>query len=258
MANVTLLGVVLPPVAKFNNTEPTPFDATLDLTGFGLAVVDVKMSVKFTDGSVAANCEINPFSREILREVFKVAIEIIRAPIVLHGFKEGRAYDLHLHTILLPDGNEFELDYRDHRLSALATNLGSDADFFEVLTLLAENRSLAWALHDLTRTLMEPDLDIQNVARVFDAIRKMMFPRTKNAITAWKKMQEALNLGPDYMSPIGKLATEPRHGNRELTHPDKITRHAVERGWKVMNRFIELKRRQLSRLPRAEFPLLVE
>lgn len=68
-------------------------------------------------------------------------------------------------------------------------------------------------------------------------------------------MRECLNLSVDYLKLITDVSTAPRHGDsRHISGTTTV--EITSRTWTVMNRLLEYKKRDVQRLPVAEFPHL--
>jgi hypothetical protein len=111
-------------------------------------------------------------------------------------------------------------------------------------------------MHELIEAITLPGLVAINCGRALDGLRNIILPNDTDRRSGWIKLQDELNLGKGFREFVMKISIPPRHGDR-TDIPASVSQDILERSWKIMNRFIEYRRRGNQPLPISEFPPLL-
>ena len=116
------------------------------------------------------------------------------------------------------------------------------------------DRNLYRAFNDLIDTQIMPHISLVNCARVIDSIRRMIAPGVRDR-HGWAAMHEALNIAEPYLKWITTQSKGPRHADSSQVSAGAQT-EATERAWKIMNRYLEYRKRGSQPLKAPDFPEL--
>ncbi len=253
MPTVTFKGRVFPELLKLTLSQPISLGWKNEQTGFN-GIVEVTI----TDGVLTAKCELSKFdSNEHLALLYKEAFELSGILVNLSSFALGTGTTIVFETMTVPDGTTTEIRSADPTLAQHCTAFTlSGQSILDILDLAVKEPLIHYALRDLNDCFV-PNRTTINCARVVETIRTMILPTAASAsrAPAWEKMRVALNLSAGYIKFISDQSISHRHGvfdpvdtktNAELSH----------RTWKIMNRFLEYRKRNNKPLTDPEFPLL--
>jgi len=127
-------------------------------------------------------------------------------------------------------------------------------DFDKVLNTVLTEPSVFMALNDLITAISLPHHSSVTCARAIERLRHLVAPGTPRK-DSWESLRQNLNIDRKYLEFVTVHSTGPRHGDPEHI-PGTITTEVTQRAWKIMNRFLEFRKRGNVPLQLSEFPLL--
>jgi hypothetical protein len=218
-----------------------------------------EIEVTVTNGVLTAICELSLFDEEQhMALLYKEAFEIAGVMMTMLSFATGWGTTLVFETITLPNGVTTEIRPGNETLGKECTAYSAAGpDMLTLLPLIMAEPQIHYCLRDLNELLSVPNRVNINCGRVIDAIRNMILPTPPEGDrrASWAKMQSVLNLDPKCVRYIGDSSVPHRHGDF-VPFDGKTTSDLSERTWKIMNRFLEYRKRQNQPLTAPEFPLL--
>lgn len=224
-------------------------------------VYQVEMGAEIRDGEVDVKCEVSDLTPIIARHLRSRALDYCNLAVDLFTFATGLSFTVILDSCVLPDGTENSIHLTADDVGKLVSAIQRDAEgrlhgHADAFRRLFEQPQAVFALHDLTQCLSHPDLTAINVGRMLDGLRKLIIGSSVADDQAWAKFRDTLRVDRAYISLITEQSKEPRHGYRlDLAEPERAV--LLNRGWTLMNRFIEYRKRgSSSPLPISEFPIL--
>jgi hypothetical protein len=177
----------------------------------------------------------------------------------LLSFASGVGFSFVLETVLDENGMPNVFVPHDSSLGPLCTVYAlapNDSNLAIIQDIVMKDSALRTAINDLIECIRAPDVAFVNCGRVVDSIRRMITPsETTSLKMAWKAMQHALNISQGYQEFISKNSTSPRHGG-QISVPVEVQREVAQRAWRIMNRFLEFRKRGNIPLIAPEFPML--
>jgi hypothetical protein len=197
---------------------------------------------------------VEQFSQEMLGEMLRRAIRVVKASIDLVSFSTGKGLILVLDKATLPNGKTGPIVFDAPGTAALCTAYTLDG-LPAIMQIVLADADLWMALSDLVETITQPDRTQINCGRVVETIRTMV-DANPNRKSAWKTLNERINLSDTYLRLITDQSTSHRHGDYVELGND-IGNAIRDRTWTAMNRFLEYRKRGNQPLPLSEFPLLV-
>jgi len=213
----------------------------------------ITLNMKNSDIDIRFDTE--TFKEEDYAHYLVRATDLARDAVDLVAFAGGLAATSVLETFVWPNGKTEQLTPHDDRLRAVCTSFNLTDNYPAVLNLVSQDFELAMALRDLIDALSISHLAPINCGRVLDGIKRMISPNTKNPKAAWRAMQAALNISPEYQRWITDISANPRHADRSYISAP-ATNELLKRTWTIMNRFIEYRKRANAPLTAPEFPIL--
>ena len=185
------------------------------------------------------------------------AWDLARAAVDLYSFKVGWGLSVVIDTLVKPDGSTSTIMPKMETLAPYSTAMADDpkVNNFDICyrTLLTEP-ALFMALNNLIVSITLPHHAAVNCARMIEGLRELIAPGVERS-KAWPIMRTNLNIDQAYLTYVTDLSAAPRHGDRAHIPGPTVT-EATTRAWKIMNRFLEFRKRKNQPLPVAEFPLL--
>ena len=215
------------------------------------------ITIKIEKNVVTIECDVNRYSASELIITYMRAFDQVRSAINLAAFATGIGFSVVIDTLIDQNGRQTAFALKDDGIAALCTmiDLNASSSYSEVFNIVATEPALFQALDDLIVSISLPHHSVVNCARAIEGIRHMIAPGKKEKV-AWIEMRRILNISEPYLRMLTDHSPPPRHGDR--THiPGAITMEIVKRSWRVMNRFLEYRKRGNKPLPEAEFPTLV-
>lgn len=179
----------------------------------------------------------------------------------LHCFATGAPLSVILDTAIDPHGQAFTLRVIHPKLAKLCTVTVSNPGFPGALALgdvqdiVIREPRLFLALRDLISALTYTDVAVVDCARAIEGLRNIMVP-DEDREKAWPIFQENLNFDRAYREYVTKRAIAPRHGDRSQWISGEEIDEVLQRSWKIMNRFMEFRRRGNQPLRPPDFDLL--
>ena len=203
-------------------------------------------------------CYIERYGPEHFSDILDGAYEYARTLTNLVGFATGIGISLVFEYAILPDGELAPITPSTPALASLCTAYGLEPerreDLMSVVQMVITDRNLYRLFNDLTDTQIVMHISLINCARVIDGIRRLIAPGADGPL-AWAAMREALNIAEPYLRWISDQSAGPRHGD-----PSQISStaqlDATERAWKIMNRYLEYRKRGSQPLKTPDFPEL--
>jgi hypothetical protein len=238
---------VKPPIRLIYNTRE---EITADFT------------IRTVNSELEVECIVDKFDAEKHFEGLVIhAYNLSRAVVDSWCFFTGVGLTVYLGKTVRPDGIERTLSPQKTSLAGLCTAFninasykGSD-NYWAMLQLIIAEPRILLALNDLVASISHFHLAALNSARALEAIRTAMTPQGIDRDQGWKILQQNLNVTKGYLSLITSESRGPRHGDK-IVLGGKGQGEVVARAWKIMNRFLEFRKRGNSPLPESEFPLL--
>jgi hypothetical protein len=219
------------------------------------AIIHISIQNSFVD----VVCDIDNYSHATdFGELYNRVMDGVRCGVDLVAFKAGYGLTVLLEN-LIEDGAHSKLLCEDKSLPELCTAYGIgamdiDGSFVSVLKRTMEEPPLFMALNDLILAITWPHHSTVNCARAIDGIRNMIAPGVDRS-AGWRITRENLRIEESYLKLITKTSEPHRHGDR--TYVDgSVTSEIGRRSWKIMNRFLEFRKRGNLPLPITEFPEL--
>ncbi len=227
--------------------------------------LELEFSYSIKDSLVTIECELAHWKPEYLSEIHKRGCDIVHAAINLITFSTGTVLQLHLNRLVRPDGQESLLVIENPHLVGLCTTFSmsqtienKNCSFDKALSEILVEPGLFLALNDLCLAISHHSHTTVGCARALDGIRTMIWGKPierKDGDNSWKKLRNALQFTADYLKLITESSKGSRHGSRDFI-PGTTTTEVTKRSWIVMNRYMELRARNIAQLPVSEFPLL--
>lgn len=213
-----------------------------------------KFTLAILDGTVSVECEVDSFSPDDVSHLANQAGDLARAAVDLLSFIHGWGLSVHLDTIIEPDDSEHTSMNKIEKFNGLCTAY-SHEDIGDMYQMLFMEPAVARCLNDLIIAVSVPHAAPINCARVIDGIRELISPGKRKGPAGWLALQEALNCEEAYLQFISKTSTGPRHASPAWIN-SQTQEELIARSWTIMNRFLELKKRKLTKLPMSELALL--
>jgi hypothetical protein len=208
-----------------------------------------------TEGTMmTVTCELSKSSDEDLTSIMQRARIFGQTVLNVISFSTTTVYRFIIEEGQLPGQPWHRITQGCQAAKGICTVCELGTPSISAVFALANDINVLFALDDLIRGVEDVFLTRINCGRVVDALKKVLAPRAGSK-QQWQISRHSLNLDLSYVSFIMKASIEGRHGNRvasELGIEDELLR----RTWMIMNRFLELKKRGLQKLPDDEFPCI--
>jgi hypothetical protein len=250
---VHVIGRIFPSTIRLSIRSPE-LPLTSATTG-----LQIRFKVSVQDWIVNVECHLEKYGPEHFNDISNGALDYAKTLINLIGFATGIGISVVFEYAILPDGEIAPIMTSTPGLDSLCTAYGlgperSD-DLRSVIQMVIADRNLYKSFNDLIDTQITPHISLINGARVIESIRWMIAPNIKRDGPAWVAMRKALNVSEAYLRWITKQSKGPRHGD-----PSQVSAsaqlEATERAWKIMNRYLEYRKRGSQPLAEPEFPEL--
>jgi len=224
--------------------------------------LDITFTTTIQNNAVTVDCDVGRFDATLITALYMRAFDLARATVDLAAFNSGFGFVVVFETFTSPAGEVTPVGAYDASLAALCTayEMGvtpataEENDFHKVLVAVSTDWRMFRALRHLIEAITLPHESPTHCARAIEALRHIIVPNEPPK-RAWPKFRETLNVSEDFLKLITDISTGPRHG--DPTHVSgATTREITQRAWKIMNRFLEYKKRNTGPLPPTEFPLL--
>jgi len=218
--------------------------------------VTATFNVEIDNSAITINFESNRSDPEHIQEATLIAIDMSQVAVSLVAVREAEGIYAVLDNVHYEDGSTKQLVASDARLKGLLTAVDTNEDTATVLELLMTEPVLMLAIRDLADSIRTVHSGAINCGRVIDAICTYFIPVGRNNRAAgWGPMRSALNIKESCLKEISEISKGPRHGNRKIEATADLGRVGANT-WKIMNRFLEYRKRNNQPLPSAEFPEL--
>lgn len=266
MPQVRFTGWVLPKALRVSVVP-------LDRFSWDAAELDLEASFSTTirNAFVEIVCDLNRYEPGLVSELHKRALDLSRAAVDLVSFATGYGLVVVLDGFAGPDGRRTPLAVHNPELAPLCTafrlKTTVDAGFAEMCRLVMSDPGLFMALNDLIAAITYPHQAAVNCARAVESIRNHITPpadpppakpreQREERDKAWERMRQALRVDETYLRDVTNTSLGPRHGNRKAIPGTQITA-VVEKSWRIMDRFLEYRKRGNKDLPATDdFPTL--
>jgi hypothetical protein len=181
----------------------------------------VKFSIQIADCSIVIDCELSRYEEDDLGYLHVRALDLTRACVDLAAFGSGQGMTVILDAFTKPNGKTVRLAFTQRELATECTAITvtptptqEDREKFrKLMNAVTTDPALFLALHDLTQTIAGPHQVPTNCGRVWDGLRKIVAADV-DAKKGWVKMQQILNVSPEYMKWVSDQSAKPRHGDR--------------------------------------------
>jgi hypothetical protein len=252
------------PVVRFSGHIDSPLvqlttTAAIGCTwGWNERTLTIRIGI--TGGYVSVEVESDTFDVTTdFAEFHKRASDMARALVHLAAYEQGLGVSVALNTAIFPDGRILKILPQDLRLKDICTAFSSEDpsrvdELRQMIKLVMQEPALFRAMDDLVQSISVYHVSLVNCARVVDAIRRMITDERSGA-TAWRAMHVALNVSRDYQEWISDQSAGPRHGDTTAI-PGSVTNEVIHRTWRLMNRYLEYRKRGSAPLTAPEFPCL--
>lgn len=228
----------------------TNFTRVDALTGYTF-----KTDLFVSSGLITAIVE--PLSIGVLEPFrFKTIVEdSIRSIIDIHGYYQGKAYDVEIKTCIEPDGK-----VREYGIGV--TELEGDISSrpvppAEIIRAFGQSDSLPIALGDLRESVKSGHTALF-CYRALESMRQHFYKIEdgNDRCPSWERMRNNLNLTKDWINRrIGKYAVPQRHGsNQPMSNAEIIL--AIQSAWQVMDRFCYFLTHNGKPLDQKQWPAL--
>jgi hypothetical protein len=252
MPTVHFLGKVFPEALQMS-VDHTPIikweEAEIGLT--------MEFSCHIVKSRIDVECKLNRFTVEDFVPIYMRALDLCRASVDVVAFAKGWGLTVYLDTFVDPNGMESVIVFKDDRLPPLCTALTLTEGFDKIHNLVLGEPALFMALNDLIVAITLPHVAPVNCARAMERLRHLIASPGSSDKNAWQQMRAALQIDERYLRFITKHSADARHG-RPVRIPGAVTNEVIRRGWIIMNRYFEYRKREQSSLPENDFPLLVD
>ena len=251
MDTVRLLGKILPAEPKITVQNLPGMNWVWQERGFSF---DFKISI--IDSSVVVDCTLPEYKAEFLVEIMRRAFDLARAAVNLSAFRHGYGLTVRLDELIDPAGNRSTLLPEDKRLPPLTTALDGNNTFDQVFRIVAQEPNLIQLLGELIHAITVPHETCQSCALAVDGLKNVIAGQSATDKEAWQKMRDVLRLNEAYLKYITDSSKDARHG-KDVRIEGGVTGEVAQRTWKVMNRFLEYRKRGNQPLQEVEFPVLM-
>ena len=218
---------------------------------------DLKITTRINESIIDIEFDVEKFDVKDTSSLLMRAWDLARAAVDLYSFKVGWGLSVVIDTLVQPDGSTNTIMPKMETLATYSTAIADDPtvnNFDICYRLLLAEPALFMALNDLIVSITLPHHASVNCARVIEGLRKLIAPGVERS-KAWPILRTNLNIEQAYLTYVTDVSTAPRHGDRAHI-PGPTVIDATTRTWKVMNRFLEFRKRGNQPLPIAEFPVL--
>jgi len=204
---------------------------------------------RITKAEVSITCDVENVDEFIINYLHLVVYFYISSVINCLAFAAAQGFILILESFTIPGEEAAPLQSHSPTLKALCTFTSQ-----EILNTAMKDRRILLPLGDLTDTLRDPMGSYITVQRAIEGLCRIISDE-EDRPKRWEALRNNLNIGRPYLQFITDLSTQPRHG---ATQPIEmaIVAQVQMRGWTVMNRFLEFRKRGDITLPLSEFHLL--
>ena len=230
MPQIEFAGYVEPTFLKINaqSIKPIPWKDT-NLPPF-------VFMYRIKEAEVSIICEIETVDEFAVNYTHLVVYSFVASVINCLGFAKAEGFRLILNSCTIPGKEPASL----HSGNPILTSICSFTSQ-EILDMMMADRRIARPLGDLAETRNNPMDSYINVQRAIDGIGLLLSDEEEPS-KRWKAIRESLNLSRPYLQFISDLSRGPRHGS---TAPVSMVNVAEvqARGWIVMNRFLEFRKR---------------
>jgi hypothetical protein len=246
--------------------KDTPLTFTTDFradaiyeAGTPLDGLEAQFEFSIINSLVEIRCHVNRISDTDYEALLLSAFELTRSSVDLMAFSTGHGMTLILDKAFYPDGRELDIYHDDPSLPPLCTAYRineSNGNINDVLLIVTLDRQVMLALNDLTSTMEVPMRIPANCFRAIEAI-KQAISRAGRPPKRYSLLRDALNVDDTYINPVEEESKGPRHGDYHRPPVVPLSDAEIrQRAWRVMNRFLEFRKRGNLPLTSPEFDLL--
>jgi len=228
--------------------------------GTPLDGLEARFEFSIDNSIVEVTCQVNRLLDTDYPALLLSAFELARSSVDLMAFSTGHGMTLILNKVLYPDGRELDIYHDDPNLpplcTAYRTNQSDDQNLGDILTIVTQDRQVMMALNDLTSTMEVPMRIPANCFRAIEAI-KQAITRVGRPPKRYGLLRDSLNVDDVYINPVEQESKGPRHGDYHRPPIVPLSEAEIrQRAWRVMNRFLEFRKRGNVPLTSPEFDLL--
>jgi hypothetical protein len=252
MDTLKFFGSILPTVHNVSTIVPTR------------AFTDTGLVIKTMIGNSAIfiDCEMPEYKEEYFPNLYVLALDMARTAANITCFATGWGLTAILTSTEKPNGETLKLVTQDLSLAELCTAYKSVPktppeinNLIRVMYIVHDTPMLSLAMDDLMVAISSPHHTAINCGRAIDGIRRLITPNPGDD-RGWPAMRAALNVDRPFLSYVMDLSKDQRHGHRPDL-PNDQSRELIRRAWQVVNRYIELRKRDNHPLSAPDFPLLI-
>jgi len=183
-------------------------------------------------------CILSHWKVEHFPDLYRRALDIVRAKIDVVGFKMACGLTVLLDTFEAPDGSVTPIALNAPYLEGICTAFSLDKGFDEVCMQVLQRPLLFMAIRELMTAISLPHVSLVECARAMDRIKNTLAPPGSKDKAAWNRMRETLRIDEAYLKYITDASADPRHGQPGHT-PGSVTTEVTRRAWIIMNRYLE-------------------
>jgi hypothetical protein len=214
-----------------------------------------QFQILINDSRIEVICEASHLDNEYNENyVYWRAQSSAQTVVDLMMFLSGLPLHARLDTYINENGESLIVTYPPH-IAASSCQSFSWQSLGQIWPVISSDMHLFMALNDLNHAISYPGLIGVNCGRIVEAIRKSNSSDSIDTSEQWAMLRSSLNLSRDYLQFIMDNSLEPRHGTR-FGLDGRTLDELLQRTWKIIDRYIELKKRGTKSLPLGEFPIL--
>lgn len=215
---------------------------------------NISMIISINKSNIVVNCTMDSFDINNIDYYYIRVMDFTRATVDAFSFSSGIPFTVVIERYAVEGEDVKTLSPQDPSLSSVVKSFRA-VDMGEMVSIILSDPAIFMALNDLIVSITLPHHAAINCARAIEGIRHLIAGVGMEPKKAWPMMREALNVDAAFLSLITKTSKDPRHGNRSHISGDVIG-EVLMRSWKIMDRFLEYRKRGKRRLPLDEYPLL--
>ncbi len=239
MPQIEFIGYVEPRFLKINGHGENIPQSDANLPSF-------VFSYRIEKAEVRIICEISAIDELAVNYTHLVVYSYVASVINCLGFAAAEGFRLILESCILPGKDAAPLQSGSPTLKALCSFTSQ-----EILDMMTADRRIAKSLSDLTETRNNPMDSYVNIQRAIEGICRLISDDDDRS-KRWEALRENLNISRPYLQFVSKLSTEWRHGGTAPISMFDVA-EVQARGWTVMNRFLEFRKRGNVKLEEPEF-----
>jgi hypothetical protein len=218
----------------------------------------LKFRTSINNNIVNVECDIDGYRNEYFGELHERSFDIAKTLVNMISFATGESYILAFEFIIFPGGKLSSLRYEHQALAKQVRSFGLGNNAAEMSTIgdiIISDIPLMLTLNDLVECTRPTHESATICARVIESLRRQISSNADRAV-GWRTLRENLNISESFLKKITNLSVEPRHGDRSFISGTHIS-DVVSRTWDVMDRYLEYRETNRTKLTPPEYPELI-